>query len=118
MMDAVRVSDGAFVMFKKVAPAYHPYEVEIGEYLSGDALRMDAQNHSVPLLEVLQVPDDDSLVLLVMPLLRKFNDPPFLTLGEVVECVRQAFEVGLEFIFPFVPNTCLGRAFNSCISTT
>jgi hypothetical protein len=96
MMDAVRIKDGAFVMLKQVSPTYHPNEVEIGQYLDGDALRQEASNHTVPLLDVLQVPNDDAVVLLVMPMLRKFDDPPFGTLGEVVECVKQAFEVRLE----------------------
>jgi hypothetical protein len=92
-MDAVRVSDGAFVMVKQMTKSSHPHEVDIGQYLSTGALRADTHNHCVPILEVLEVPDDDTTLLIVMPLLRKFDDPPFGTLGEVVDCVKQAFEV-------------------------
>jgi hypothetical protein len=92
-MDAVRTSDNTFVIFKLIHKASHPHEVEIGQYLSADMLRADAHNHSVPTLDVLAVPDDDTCVLLVMPFLRKFDDPPFVTLSEAVACVQQAFEV-------------------------
>jgi hypothetical protein len=92
-MDAVRVSDGSFVMLKKILKKSHPDEADIGQYLSTDALRSDSHNHSVPILEVLSVPDDDTILLLVMPLVRQFDDPPFGTVGEVVDCVKQAFEV-------------------------
>lgn len=92
-MDAVRVSDGAAVMLKQMTKSSHPYEVSIGQYLSTDALRTDTSNHCVPILEVLEVPDDSSTLLIAMPLLRKLDDPPFETLGEVVDCLRQAFEV-------------------------
>jgi hypothetical protein len=94
-MDATRVSDGSFVMLKQIAKAYHPYEVEIAQHVSTGSLRADPRNHSVPILDVLEVPDDDSVVILVMPLLRKFDDPPFRTLGEVITCVTQMFEVRL-----------------------
>jgi hypothetical protein len=92
-MDAVRVSDGSFVLLKKITKSYHPYEAEIGQYLSTEAMRTGPRNHSVPILDVLQPEDDDGLIILVMPLLRNFDEPSFGTLGEVVDCVKQAFEV-------------------------
>lgn len=95
-MDAVRKADGAVVVMKKVSKTIHPYEVEIGRYLSSEPLSKDARNHCYPLYEVLQVPDDDEYTILVMPLLRLYNDPGFATIGEGIQCFRQIFEVRLS----------------------
>ena len=53
----------------------------------------DPRNHSVPIYEVLQLPDDDDKLILVMPLLKEYQIPRFDTIGEVVEFFRQIFEV-------------------------
>jgi serine/threonine protein kinase len=71
---------------------------------ASDALASERHNHSVPIYEVLQVPDDQDKIILVMPLLRAFYDPPFDTIGEVVDFFRQVFEAGLihiAFLCPF-----------------
>lgn len=86
------MSDGAMVGLKRVSTKDHPYEVEISQMFSVEPLASDPHNHCVPIYEVLQVPDDDT-VLLVMPFLRTYNNPPFETVGEVVEFLRQMFEV-------------------------
>lgn len=70
----------------------HPYEVEIGQYFSSESLRTDPANHCVPIYEVIPVPEEQR-VIIVMPLLRDYTSPPFCTFGEVVECFRQLFEV-------------------------
>ena len=92
----MRVSDGELVMLKIVYASRHPYEAEIGQYLSTEPLASDPLNHAVPIYDVLSIPGDDRL-LLVMPLLRTFHDPPFDTVGEVVEFCRQLFD-GLKFM--------------------
>jgi serine/threonine protein kinase len=51
----------------------------------------------VPILDVLQVPDDEDRLLIVMPLLRPHGDPRFDTVGEAVEFIRQIFE-GVQFM--------------------
>ena len=38
-------------------------------------------------------PDEDDTRIMVLPLLRKYDDPPFDTVGEVVDCLRQVLEV-------------------------
>ena len=81
------------VVLKQVLRADHPYEVEITQFLSSEPLASDPKNHCVPIYEVLQAPNDDGIQILVMPLLRTFYDPPFLTVGEAVEFCRQTFEV-------------------------
>jgi hypothetical protein len=71
----------------------HPYEIEIGRYFCSPPLSKDPANHCVPIYDVLKVPTDDNLAILVMPLLRDATDPFFDTVGEVVDCVHQLFEV-------------------------
>lgn len=92
-MDATRISDGKIVMLKKLDPDYDPDEVDIGLLFSTEPLVSHPRNHCVPIYEVLEVPDYDGMRILVMPLLREFNDPAFRTVGEAVSCFHQVFEV-------------------------
>jgi len=96
-MDATRVSDGEVVALKHISTKFHPYEVDIGRMFSREPLASDPRNHCVPIYEVLQFPDDSDSVLLVMPLLRSYNNPRFDTVGETVEFFRQVIE-GLQFM--------------------
>ncbi len=93
VMDAVRISDGSIVGLKKVARVDDSAEIEIGQFFSSEALKSDKQNHSVPIYDILKVPDDDSMTILVMPFLRSYGDPSLQTVGESVELFRQLFEV-------------------------
>lgn len=93
ILDATRLSDGAFVTLKVVMQAEHPHEVEIGQFFSSEPLRSHPSNHCVPIYEVLRVPTDLGRMIIVMPLLREYTSPPFSTIGEALECFRQLFEV-------------------------
>ncbi|KII92697.1 hypothetical protein PLICRDRAFT_103575 [Plicaturopsis crispa FD-325 SS-3] len=95
--DAIRIADGSFVSLKKIRRSSHPYEVEIGQFLSSAPLVSDPTNHCVPLIDVLEVPDDEDVVILVMPLLRYYDNPRFDTFGETIEFLRQILE-GLHFM--------------------
>jgi len=97
IIDATRLSDGTTVSLKKVSLSRHPYEVEIGRFFSSEPLASDPRNHCVPIYDVLNVPDDDDICILVMPLLRANDSPRFQTVGEAVEFFRQLFE-GLQFM--------------------
>ncbi|RDX54862.1 hypothetical protein OH76DRAFT_1372287 [Lentinus brumalis] len=97
IMDAVRASDGDIVILKSIRKSRHPYEVEIARYFSTPPVSSDPRNHCSPVLDVLQDPSNADVEIMVMPLLRLFNDPPFATVGEVMEFLRQAFE-GLQFM--------------------
>ncbi|THH20523.1 hypothetical protein EUX98_g8567 [Antrodiella citrinella] len=77
VMDAIQIKTNCRVTIKVVPAATE--EIKIG------------------LLEVLPDPLSSSDVLLVMPYLRLFNDPPFEAIDEVVDFVRQTLE-GLCFI--------------------
>ena len=100
LLDATRISDGRFVFLKIIKKSVHPFEEEIGRFFSSDDLASDHRNHSVPILEVLQIPDDEDKIILVMPFLREFYNPKFDTIGEVVEFFRQAFEAGRMLPLP------------------
>ncbi|KAG1726051.1 uncharacterized protein EDB91DRAFT_1061800 [Suillus paluster] len=97
LLDARRTHDGARVSLKSIVVSRHPYEIEIGRYFCGSPLSEDPANHCVPIYDVLKVPTDDDLAILVMPLLRDATDPFFDTVGEVVDCIHQLFE-GLHFM--------------------
>ncbi|KAK0221606.1 kinase-like domain-containing protein [Armillaria fumosa] len=94
VIDAKRISDEKPMVLKRILVSQHPHEEEVARYLSSVS---DAKNHSNALIEVLTLPGDEEVKILVMPLLRRFDDPPFDTIGEVVEFLRQIFE-GLQFL--------------------
>lgn len=93
MLDATRISDGTHVMLKIIRPSIHPYEAEIGTYLSSPTLKSDPKNHCIPILDVLKLPDIEDRIMLVMPLLRRYNRPALRTVGEAVDFFDQIFEV-------------------------
>ena len=82
-------------MLKLIKKSVHPFEVDIGRFLTSEPLASDPKNHCSTLLDVLQVPDDADQVILVMPLLRRHDEPRFNTVGEVVDFFQQIFEVSL-----------------------
>ena len=47
----------------------------------------------MPIYEVLKVPLENDKVILVMPLLRSWDEPAFETVGEGVDFFQQLFEV-------------------------
>ena len=53
----------------------------------------EPQNHCVPILDHFDDPEDPSKELIVMPLLRRFNTPPFDRVDEVLDFVKQTLEV-------------------------
>ena len=93
IMDAVRMSDGEMIALKSVSRKTHPFEVNIATLLSSEPLRSHPCNHCVPVLEILDMPDQEGTTIIVMPLLRPFDNPSFVTVGESVEFFRQIFEV-------------------------
>jgi hypothetical protein len=92
-MDATCLSDGKYITLKRINKSVHPHEVDIGLYFSSGPLISHAANHCVPICEVITLPDDADIVILVMPLLRAFADPYFDTFGEAIDCFHQLFEV-------------------------
>ena len=91
-MDATRQRDGKHVMLKKVYPDEGPHELIITQSFSSRELARDPRNHCVPLLDIIEIPQNGQK-LMVMPLLRPFNDPHFQTFGEFVAFFTQICEV-------------------------
>ncbi|KAJ7782455.1 hypothetical protein DFH07DRAFT_909280 [Mycena maculata] len=97
IIDAVRMRDGLVVVLKRIQKDDHPHEVAIHSFLTSEPLASDPKNHCVPLLEVLEPPSLPGTQLLVMKLLRMYEDPHFDTVGEAVDYFRQIFE-GVQFM--------------------
>ncbi|KAL4073734.1 hypothetical protein J3A83DRAFT_4230974 [Scleroderma citrinum] len=97
LLDATRISDGAYVVLKIIKVSDHPHEVEIGRMFSAAPLSTDPANHCVSIYDVIPVDEDQDKVIIVMPLLARYISPPLCTIGEAVECFRQLFE-GLQFM--------------------
>jgi serine/threonine protein kinase len=96
-MDAVRILDGKFVALKKASKSRNPDEVNTLNLFSSETLGNDPANHCVPVFDVLVVPDDENHIIIVMPLLRRYDTPWFSNIGEAVECIHQLFE-GMQFM--------------------
>ncbi|THU94245.1 hypothetical protein K435DRAFT_756735 [Dendrothele bispora CBS 962.96] len=100
LMDALRVSDELMLMIKKVKvedPASPTREIRMNRLLcSGLFSADDPQNHCIPIYEVLQLPEDGQVHLVVMPFLQEWwpdwDEEPFNTIGEAVAFMRQTFE--------------------------
>jgi len=97
IMDAIRVSDGADVMLKQLEYSLHPFEAEIGQLLSSPPLSDSPDNHCIPFSENIPIPDVEGWSLLVMPLLRRFDNPRFDVFSEAVDFFRQVL-TGLRFM--------------------
>ena len=119
-MDATRRHDDKHVMLKKIYPDEGPHELQITRLFSSWELSRDPRNHCVPLLDIIEIPHNGQK-LMVMPLLRPFNDPHFQTFGEFVAFFTQICEVRPSF--PPTSRTNSDRplwirVFNSCRSGT
>lgn len=85
-------------MLKQVKKSYYPEEVTLHQYLLSGPRQSDPRNHTVPLLEVLSVPDDEDITIVVLPLFRACDKPAWLTVGEVIAFIIQVFEVRRGYI--------------------
>ncbi|KAJ6492472.1 kinase-like domain-containing protein [Mycena vitilis] len=97
IMDAERISDGQKVMLKSISTERHPEEIRIARLLGSPPHKDNPLNHSIPIFEVLQDPEDDDKQILVMPLFLVFHRPIFDTVAEVIDCFRQIFE-GIQYM--------------------
>lgn len=83
------------------AVTYDSGELAFSKHFSSGELREDPKNHSVPLLDVVYIPEDSWWeadgyplnVVMVMPLLHPIDTPPFHCRLEVIEAFRQLLEV-------------------------
>ena len=120
-MDATRRRDGKHIMLKKIYPDEGPHELMITQLFSSPAIARDPRNHCVPLLDIIEIPQNgQKLKLMVMPFLRPFNDPNFQTFGEFVAFFTQICEVRTfkHSRHEPIPIDHSIRASNSCTSGT
>ncbi|KAJ7140484.1 hypothetical protein C8R43DRAFT_588230 [Mycena crocata] len=96
-MDARRIRDGVGVYLKMINLELYKFEHEIGTFFSSGSVAKDPLNHCMPILETLFVPDNDKIIIIVMPMLRTYSNPRFDTFGEAVDFFGQIFE-GMKFM--------------------
>ncbi len=77
-----------------------PTEVKITRFFCNNRNASDPENHSVFCYDVLHSPIY-KVAFLVMPFLMRVHDVRFATVGEVMECLRQIFEVNGSFVWCF-----------------
>ncbi|KAF8834107.1 hypothetical protein BDN67DRAFT_1016853 [Paxillus ammoniavirescens] len=88
--DAMRLSDGKYVTLKLVKKTDHPHEIDIAQFFSFASLAGKIVNYYVPIHDVLPIPGDEERVIIIMTL-GGYNNPPFDTVGEALECFQQLF---------------------------
>ena len=88
MIDATRRSDKFRVAIKSTRN--DTQEIHIARYLTE---QQSPRNYCVPVLDVRQDPLEADMSLMFMPHLRRFNNPEFGTIGEVMDFIRQSLEV-------------------------
>lgn len=94
-IDATRLKDGKMVFIKRIDKGSS--ETDISLLLSLPQLRKDPKNHAVPVLEL--ITGDEHFDFLVLPLLRRFDRPPFINVEEVVDFIQQTLEVRRLWIY-------------------
>lgn len=115
-LDATRIADGKRVFLKRVFTADHPYEASFGRLFSNEPNASDESNYCVPVYDVLDIPDNENFIIIVMPFLDPWNRPPFETVGEAVEFFRQIFDVIILIVMILARELTMSfcRASNSC----
>ncbi|KAH9935119.1 kinase-like protein [Epithele typhae] len=88
-MDARKRDTGELVAIKKVKNDNQ--EIQILKYIES---RRDTTCHCVTIIETLPDPLDPLFTLMFLPLLRRYSDPNFCAVGEVISFIDQSIEVG------------------------
>ncbi|KAF8524253.1 hypothetical protein BU17DRAFT_84816 [Hysterangium stoloniferum] len=96
IMAATRISNGAVVQLKKISLSKHGNEFSIATHFSSKLLASEPQNHCIPVVEVIKIPKDESIVVLVFPNFLSLRDAKFETRDDIMEFLGQIFE--MEFI--------------------
>ncbi|CAE6476653.1 unnamed protein product [Rhizoctonia solani] len=100
VLDAIRVSDGKQVIIKLLVPSVGDREgedeYELLQYFSSQ-LKDDPINRIVPCYDSFPVPGIKSGFFAVMPLLSRYDFPPFYSLDEVQDFLQQIFQ-GVMFM--------------------
>ncbi|TEB23481.1 other/AgaK1 protein kinase [Coprinellus micaceus] len=97
LIDAICLTDASYVVLKRIVHAESPEEVPILQYFLQEPQCSDPRNHCIELLEVLHPPDEEGVSIIVLPVLRPYDNPDFDTIGEGLDFIRQMLE-GLCFL--------------------
>ncbi|KAF8527648.1 hypothetical protein BU17DRAFT_39570, partial [Hysterangium stoloniferum] len=97
IMAATRISNGAVVQLKKISLSKHGNEFSIATHFSSKLLASEPQNHCIPVVEVIKIPKDESIVVLVFPNFLSLRDAKFETRDDIMEFLGQIFE-GIQFL--------------------
>lgn len=110
-IDAVRIQDNSSVFIKRIDKG--STEAEINIHLSNPALRSNPSNHAAPCLDYIY--GNDAHDFIVMPILRHFDDPPFVYVDEVTDFIQQTLEVRVSV---FLRKQASDVRKGSCVSTS
>ncbi|KAF8517443.1 hypothetical protein BU17DRAFT_12518, partial [Hysterangium stoloniferum] len=97
IMAATRISNGAVVQLKKISLSKHGNEFSIATHFSSKLLASEPQNHCIPVVEVIKIPKDKNIVVLVFPNFLSLRDAKFETRDDIMEFLGQIFE-GIQFL--------------------
>ncbi|KAK0470528.1 hypothetical protein IW261DRAFT_1597831 [Armillaria novae-zelandiae] len=103
IMDAIHAFDGRRLTLKGISKSKHPHEIPIGRFLTSGTLAVDPKNDYAPIYEVLQLPLDDDIEIIVMPQLHLFDSPASDSVGELLERFREIFELHRKGFSPVSP---------------
>ncbi|KAJ7172965.1 hypothetical protein C8R43DRAFT_874124 [Mycena crocata] len=95
VMDAVCIRDGKKVVLKRVKTKSK--ELKMAQLLSSNTMRQDPRNRTIPIIDIITLPHEPKISLLVMMYGRRINYPPFHCRKEVFDAVRQLLQ-GMEFM--------------------
>jgi hypothetical protein len=73
-------------------------QIRILEHFSSRRMTSDTRNHAVPRFDSFPDSYDPNFQFIVMPVLRRFDDPEFGSPCEVVDFISQALEVSRVLI--------------------
>lgn len=90
LVDATRIADGKLVYIKQVVTGDE--ESRLTLMLNSHE---DPANHTVTILDTFVDTTDETISYLVMPFLRLFDEPPFESIGEILDFADQVLEVSI-----------------------
>jgi len=93
VLDAIRRQDGLVVCVKMIQEPRKARQIKITEYFSTRRMTGDSRNHVVPFYDNFGDSYTPNIQFMVMPVLRRFDDPEFVMVCEVVDFITQALEV-------------------------
>ncbi|KAF8166987.1 hypothetical protein BJ912DRAFT_797366, partial [Pholiota molesta] len=97
VLDAIRREDGLVVCMKMIQDPKKLKQIQITEYFSSRRMTSDSRNHVIPFYDTFADSFSPHIQYMVTPLLRRFDDPEFMMVCDVVDFVSQVLE-GLTFL--------------------